>query len=146
MKKRSDRLGRVKRLADCEERNHCRAMGNAQRTLESQLERLEELQNYRRDYSGRQPRGGSISSTQWADYQNFLYRLDEAVAAQSQLVMDGRQSRDAHRQRWMVKRQKVESLQRVVERSRDAEFRHGERVSQKIQDELPATADPFRRR
>jgi flagellar FliJ protein len=146
MKKKSERLGRVQRLVTTQEQQYCRAMGNAQRTLEQHQQRLDELKAYREDYAGRRPPGGVVSSAQWADYQHFLQRLDTAVQSQTQVVMDGRQSRDVHRQRWMVKRQKVESLQRIVDRFRDSESRHNERLGQKAQDDLPAMDDPFRRR
>lgn len=146
MKNRADRMQRVHNIAENEEREHCRAMGDAQRTLDEHQQRLHELRQYRTEYASRQPAGGSISSARWADYQNFLSRLDEAVDAQSQLVRQVQQNRDAHKQRWMAKRQKMESLQRVVERYRSDETRARERQQQKIMDDLPRSAGAFRRR
>ncbi len=148
MAKRSDRIQRVHGIAENEERDYCRAMGDAQRALDEQQQRLTELHQYRDEYAARQPKGmrGSVSSVQWADYQNFLRRLDDAVHAQSQLVDDGKQNRDAHRQRWMIKRQKMESLQRVVERYRSDEVRADEREQQKVQDDLPTRTELFARR
>lgn len=148
MKKRSDRIQRVQDIAENEERGYSRALGEAQRQLDEQQKRLQELRQYRSEYASRQPRGkgGAISSVQWADYQNFLRRLDDAVHAQAQLVADGKRNRDAHRQRWMKKRQKTESLQRVVDRYRSDELRADERAEQKIQDDLPLQPNQFARR
>jgi flagellar protein FliJ len=148
MKKRSTRMQRVQDIAENEERGYSRALGKAQRQLDEQQKRLEELRQYRSEYAARQPKGqrGGISSVQWADYQNFLRRLDDAVHAQAELVADGKRNRDAHRQRWMKKRQKTESLQRVVDRFRGDELRADERTEQKIQDDLPPQPNLFARR
>lgn len=148
MAKRSDRMQRVQGIAENEERKYCRAMGDAQRTLDEQQQRLADLRQYRDEYAARQPKAvsGAVSSVQWADFQNFLRRLDDAVHAQSQLVDGGKQNRDLHRQRWMIKRQKMESLQRVVDRYRSDEIRADEREQQKVQDDLPTRVELFARR
>ncbi|MEQ8206728.1 MAG: flagellar export protein FliJ [Woeseia sp.] len=147
MKDKADRIQRVQHLAETEERNFCRAMGEAQRLFGDNEKRLQELQEYRREYANRRPNGGNgtISSVQWTDYQNFLQRLDEAVRAQQELVLNSKQNRDAHRKRWMLKRQKMESLQRVVDRYRTDAVREGERQEQKVQDDLPTRAHLFSR-
>ncbi|ANO51050.1 flagellar export protein FliJ [Woeseia oceani] len=147
MNDKADRIQRVQHLAETEERKFCRAMGEAQRLLGDNEKRLQELQEYRREYASRRPNGvkGTISSVQWADYQNFLHRLDEAVRAQQELVMNSKQNRDAHRKRWMLKRQKMESLQKVVDRYRTDAVREDERQEQKVQDDLPARAHLFSR-
>jgi flagellar protein FliJ len=135
MKRRSDRMHRVYLLAGIEEKQQCRAMGQSQRSLDHELERLEELKAYRVSY-GTQGRQGRFNSMQWKDYQNFLQRLDQAVAIQTQVVLDGKQKRDAHRSRWMTKRRKVESLERVVDRFASEETEQQERTRQKAADEL----------
>lgn len=148
MNKRSDRLKRVQTIAASEERDYCRAMAEAQRTLNEHLQQLEDLRSYRHDYlSQRNPGqpGDTISSAQYTDYQNFLRRLDDAVHAQAEAVRTNEQNRDAHRARWVVKRQKVESLKRIVDRCEADELLQGERLEQKIQDDMPRQADPFRR-
>ena len=147
MKHRTDRIQRVQQLAETEERNYCRAMGEAQRIASEHEQRLRELQNYRQEYAGRRPHGGNgtISGVQWTDYQNFLQRLDDAVRAQLQLVESSKRNRDTHRQRWMIKRQKMESLQRVVDRYRSDAVREGERKEQKTLDDLPLRAQLFSR-
>lgn len=147
MKQRTDRIQRVQQLAETEERNCCRAMGEAQRIASDHEQRLRELQNYRREYASRRPRGGNgtISGVQWTDYQNFLQRLDEAVRAQRQLVESSTKNRDTHRRRWMVKRQKMESLQRVADRYRSDALRDAERKEQKTLDDLPAQTRLFSR-
>lgn len=145
MKKKSTRIARVHGLAESEEKSSCRAMGDAQRRLDEQLERLSELRAYRHEYASRRPKNGIVNSAQWADYQNFLSRLDDAVHAQTELVAEGERNRDAHRQQWQGKRMKMKSLQRVVERHRDDEHREAEKELQRTQDDLQAMPRPFNR-
>jgi flagellar FliJ protein len=122
-------------LAETDEKQQCRAMGTSQRNLDNELDRLAELKAYRQSY-GEQCRERQYNSMQWKDYQNFLQRLDQAVAIQTQVVMDGKMKRDAHRSRWMTKRRKVESLERVVDRFRLKDAESDERTQQKAADEL----------
>lgn len=146
-KKRSRRIKRVQSLAQTEERSHCRAMGEAQRALVERERQLAELKAYRQDYArGRNPGqpGSTISSARYADYQNFLRRLDDAVHAQAEAVRSTQLDRDAHRERWLVKRRKMESLQRVAERCQADETQELEKLRQKQQDDLPVRPDPFR--
>ncbi|MGB5581689.1 MAG: flagellar export protein FliJ [Woeseia sp.] len=148
MKKRSDRLKRVQSIAETEEREYCRAMGEAQRRLNEHQTQLEELKNYRQDYAKqRNPgKGGRvISSAQYADYQNFLQRLDAAVRAQADAVRTTEENRDAHRARWMVKRRKMDSMKRIVEEAELDETQKLKQLEQKIQDDMPRRPDPFRR-
>lgn len=137
MKRRTERMHKVFRLAETEEKQQCRAMGSSQRSLDDEMQRLAELKAYRQSY-GAQCRNGAYNSMQWKDYQSFLERLDQAVAIQTQVVMDGRQKRDAHRSRWMTKRRKAESLERVVDRFRQQDARTDERSEQKTADDLAA--------
>ena len=143
MKRRTARMHKVFLLAETEEQQQCRAMGSSQRSLDDEINRLAELKAYRQSY-GVRCREGAYNSMQWKDYQSFLQRLDEAVAIQTQVVMDGRQKRDAHRSRWMTKRRKAESLERVVDRFRQQDMRSEERGEQKTSDELAGNRNLFR--
>ncbi len=112
-------------------------MGKSQEELENAMSRLEELTTYRLGYGEAQNQGDSYSAIRWHDYQNFLARLDQAVKAQQQFVLDGEQNLDAHRHRWELKRQRLNALARVLERYREAEDFQAERALQKVLDDLP---------
>lgn len=143
MKKRSKRIGKVVDIAESEERQQCRAVGKSQRNLDDEVNRLEELKAYRQSYMQRPAPHNGISKIRWQDYQLFLRRLDQAVSAQEQLVKDGERNRDAHRRRWMVKKQRLDSLERVVERYRKADDAEIERELQRTMDELPTSKGRF---
>ncbi len=141
--KRSERMKIVQSVAENEERLECRAMGESQRKLEDDLERLEELKAYRHSYSSKGTLRKGVRALQWQDYHKFLNRLDQAVAAQEHVVREGKSQREAHRNRWMMKRQRLKSLSRIVDRYKNAEFHETERQLRKLQDSLPIRPGPY---
>lgn len=143
MKTRSNRMKKIVALAEMEERRECIEMGKSQQELDQAVNRLEELTTYRLSYGVAPRAGDSFSAVRWHDYQNFLSRLDQAVTTQKQFVLDGEQNVDAHRHRWMAKRQRLQSLERVLERYRSAEVSQAERALQKTLDDLPGQGNIF---
>ena len=141
MRNRSKRLRKIVALAEMEERRCSTEMGKSQQDLNSAVSRLEELTTYRQAYHASPTEGNSFSAIRWQDYQNFLGRLDQAVSAQRQFVLDSEQHLDAHRQRWKLKRQRLKSLEQVLERYRTAELTLVERALQKALDDLPLRDD-----
>lgn len=139
-KKRSTRMQRLVGLARIEERRECQEMGRLQRSLDDDKRRLNELESYRKEYSRRFEGAGQVAPARWQDYQNFLQRIDHAMTDQKQQIQIGRQARDAHRARWLVKRQKLESIERVVERFQKGEDAIAERQLEKSLDDLYSTA------
>lgn len=141
MKNRSGRLKKIVSLAAADERRESVALGQSQRALDEALDRLHALEGYRHDYAASRDIGGEVSAVRWADYQTFLGRLDEAVKAQRQLILEGEQSVDAHRQRWMTRRQRLDSLSRVLERYSRDERAEAERRTQRTLDDRPRPRD-----
>ncbi len=99
-------------------------MGESQKNLEDKIGRLEELNTYRQLYAAKGKLKTGLHALQWQDYQKFLKRLDQAVAVQEQVVCDGQTRREEHRQRWMVKRQRLESLSAVFGRYSRQHWNH----------------------
>lgn len=136
-------MERIFVVAKSEERKKCQDMGRAQHLLDAEVNRLGELQSYRQNYEKRSALGPGTQPSHWADYQNFLCRLSDAVTEQKRNVLTGEQNRDLHRRRWMAKRQRLDSLQRVVERYRKTEVQEAEHKLQKSLDDLPHTRSGF---
>lgn len=143
MKHRSQRLSRIVALARSEEQRHGAALGRSRSKYDAQMQRLGELNAYKYGYQQRAQKLSGANSAHWQDYQNFLRRMDLAVKSQQQIVQDAELSLQQHRQRWMQKRQRLDSLQRVLESYRDAEELHAERQRQRVLDDLPAVANPY---
>jgi len=130
-------------LAEMEERRVRIDMGKSQQELTDAVSRLEELTTYRLTYGTAPRMGESFNAYRWHDHQNFLARLDQAVSVQKKFVLDGEQNVDAHRLRWMVKRQRLNSLEQVLERYHRVEGTQIERALQKTLDDLPQPKERF---
>lgn len=136
MKARSRRLRKVLTITENEERRSGSEAARSRVQLEEQRQKLGELNAYRHDYAARSNGLQDIASVHWKDYQGFLQRLDAAVRSQQQLVRDCEQQFEAHRRRWMLKRQRLDSLERVLERFEKQEQQLAGRREQRIADEL----------
>ena len=136
-------MRKIVSLAAAAERRESLAVGRSQQELNALVQRLDELNAYRREYASRPMPDGTVSALRWHDYQTFLARLDHAVKAQQQLILDRERNVDAHRRRWLVKRRRLDSLERVLDRYRDEERIAAERRRQKALDDRAAAEGPF---
>ncbi len=137
MKQRSRKIGKVTALAASEERRFGEQAGRSQRELNEQQNRLGELNAYRHTYASNPPSRDGVSAAHWQDYQNFLSRLDTAIRAQQQIVQTCEQNLATHRQRWLAKRRKRESLERVMDKYKAQEVAYADKLEQKMLDDLP---------
>lgn len=135
MKKRSHKIDKVLKLAASEERRYAEATGASQRRLDEQLARLGELSAYRHNYSRDASSSRATSAAQLKDYQSFLDRLDQAVAAQRQIIRECEQTLERHRRHWQVKKSRLDSLEKVRERYLKDEARAEDRRVQRIADD-----------
>ena len=142
MKKRSKKLDRIVSLANSEERRWAERAGQSRQELDEQRERLGELNAYRHNYA-QQKATGDVSSAHLKDYKQFLQRLDTAVSAQKQIIQDSERNYETVRQHWMVKRQRRESLERVLEKHLQSEAAWEDRLEQKKLDDLPPPAPSY---
>lgn len=136
-------MERIFVVAKSEERQKCQEMGRAQLLLDAEISRLHELQSYRQNYEKKKALGSDTRPAHWADYQNFLSRLSSAVVEQQQHVLTGKENRDLHRKQWMAKRQRLDSLRRVVDRYRKTENHEAEKKLQKSLDDRPHSKNVF---
>ena len=138
MKKRTRKIDKIVALEASEEQRLGQEAGRSRQRLDEQLARLGELNAYRHNYANKSPSGSSVSSAQWQDYKNFLQRLDGAVQAQRQIVNDCEQNLETHRQRWLAKRRRLESLERVLDKYQQQDRAYEDRLEQKALDDLPS--------
>lgn len=143
MKKRSRKIRKIVSIASAEESRAGAAAGRSRKKLEENVSKLGELNAFRHDYAALSKSMSGVGAAQWKDYRSFLARLDEAVKSQQQIVHDSENNLDAHRRRWAAKRQRLESLQRVLDTYRNLETRHAERLQQRALDDLPKAGPIF---
>lgn len=141
--KRSDRIKAIRSVAEHEERQLSKRLGAAQQDLATAKQKLADLDAYRREYRATTVVKSGAPAAAWQEHNRFLQRLDRAVAAQQAVVRDGEARREKHRQQWMVKRQRLESLSRAVERFGEAERVVEGRREQRELDEAASVQNAF---
>jgi flagellar FliJ protein len=141
--KRAERIRNLYSLAQHEERQHSRAFAVAQQKVRDDLKRLEELSKYRREYRQSLPSRSGSSSMHWQEHHKFLQRLDQAVSAQHAVLRDAREHREAQRKRWLVKRQRLDSLGKVLERHERTERQSEDRREQRELDAISPRSGSF---
>lgn len=103
-------------------------------------EKLAMLQQYRDEYASRfrQAAQRGVSPREWNNYQVFLDRLDEAIAAQTKAVAQQAQNTAAGQVHWQQQQKKLKAIDTLSERHFLNEETRQQRREQKIQDELAA--------
>lgn len=144
MADRADKLQKIVALAKAAERRSGEQTGQSQAKLNDYVDKLGELNAYRHNYAHAKRGGGELHSVHWKDYQNFLQRLDTAVRTQQQAVRDCEESVELHRRQWMAKRQRLESLERVMERYQEEDRVQAERVEQRAVDDLYSMSKAYK--
>ncbi len=135
--KRSQRLEPVVRVAENREQQAARSLGDSQLALNQAQQRLDELENYRKEYIQRFHTTGAtgMSAVQMGDYRLFLSNLSRAIEQQIGLVKQAAVTVEQQRQQWFSRRGKVKMLGNVVSRFQTEEQRVADRKEQLEQDE-----------
>ena len=100
--------------------------------------KLAMLQQYRDEYATRfrQAAQNGLSPREWHNYQEFLNRLDEAIAAQSQTVTQQARNTANGQVHWQQQRKKLKAFDTLSERHQARENAREQRQDQKVQDEF----------
>jgi flagellar FliJ protein len=100
--------------------------------------KFEMLQQYRDEYACRfrQAAENGISQREWHNYQEFLNRLDEAIASQGQTVSQQEQNTKAGQAHWQQQRVKLKAFDTLSQRHETNELKLEVKREQKIQDEF----------
>ncbi len=135
---RAARLVPVVDMAEREEREAARAMGQMQGQLDKAAGQLRELERYRADYQQQWIDAGSKGvSGQWLiNYQRFLGQLEAAIAQQLQSVTWHKQNFDKAREQWQQRYARLEGLRKLVQRYLEEARMAEDRREQKLLDEL----------
>lgn len=98
------------------------------------------LDQYREEYEARfrQAAQDGLSRDEWANYQTFLGRLDEAIAQQRTLVEASKQRTVDGQREWLDKRNRVKAFDTLSQRHKANEVRSEAKTAQRDQDEHAA--------
>lgn len=138
MPSKAERLAPVVDMAEREEREAVKRLGQGQQQLGQAQVRLDELERYYADYQQQWMNEGSRGvSGQWLmNYQRFLSQLETAIGQQRRSVAWHQDNLDKLRQHWQQKHARVEGLRKLVERHlREARIAADKR-EQKLLDEF----------
>ncbi|MBK6972619.1 MAG: flagellar export protein FliJ [Sterolibacteriaceae bacterium] len=102
--------------------------------------KLELLQQYRADYQGRfvaHARSG-MRPEEWANYQSFLAKLDEAIEHQSRICQLAQNRTVAGQKSFVEQRNRHKAFDTLAQRHESEEVRRATRQEQKSADEHAA--------
>ncbi len=140
----SARLQPVKRVADTRERDAAREFGDAQRLLQAQHDKLDQLKEYHREYVGRfhEAARGGISASRMMEFRSFISRLEQAISQQEDELVRARENNDRARAAWQQKQSRSKALGKAVERHQAHERRQADKKEQAEQDERSQHVQP----
>jgi flagellar protein FliJ len=134
---RSKRMQPVARVANDRQQNAARQVGERQRELEAQLNRLDELSNYRSEYARRFDEGTeSMTGMNVRDYRLFLSRLNQAIEEQARRVEQARRELERSHGNWSATRVHSDAIHKVMDRFQKEEQRQEARREQVREDEF----------
>src|SRR6218665_2275943 len=115
---RATRLAPVVDMAEREEREAARNLGQCQTLLNQAETKLANLHRYLGDYQQQWINEGSKGvSGQWLmNYQRFLAQLETAINQQNQAVAWNRGNLDKAREAWQQRYARLEGLRKLVQR------------------------------
>ncbi len=131
---RSKRMQPVVHVTANRERDAAQRLGECQQRVQAAEKRLQELIQYREEYTQQFASGGSLNTARLQDYRIFLQRLNQAVDQQIQQLQLVEQECAGLRQRWLDLHMRVQALDKVVERYRGEERSDQDKREQKESD------------
>lgn len=136
---RSEKLQPVSRIRKQQERNAGRLHGECIRQAEQQKQQLDDLINYRDQYSETFQLAGEsgLSAIQLLEYRLFINRLDDAILQQKQHVINGETKCEASQKEWVEKRNSRKMIEKVVESRQLTEYKQKEMREQKELEDRP---------
>ncbi|GLK91585.1 flagellar export protein FliJ [Pseudomonas turukhanskensis] len=135
---RASRLAPVVDMAEREERDAARNLGQCQTQVNQAEGKLQDLHRYLGDYQQQWiTEGKNGVSGQWMmNYQRFLSQLETAIKQQNQSVEWHRNNLHQARELWQQKYARLEGLRKLVQKYMDEARVAADKREQKLLDEL----------
>jgi flagellar export protein FliJ len=119
---KSKRFEPIQVIASTSAKELSRAMAEAGRKVADLELKLQQLQNYRDEYTRNSAHSGaSMDAVKLQNYRSFLDRLGEAMRQHGKSLEHARADYEKKRAAWSDKRIEAESLGRAVEKFRQEE-------------------------
>lgn len=130
------------RLADDKTEAAAKAMAAAQKLLEQARLKCTQLDGYIGEYRRQRVvrAAGGLSAAQWIDYQQFLERLNDALALQKDEVSQREIEVERLRARWLAERQRLKAFETLHQQEQARALQKQAKIEQKLSDELAGRA------
>lgn len=114
-----------------------RQLGQLLASARADEQKLELLNNYRKEYQERFLAAAQegMGPEAWRNYQSFLGKLDDAVEHQTRILTQAKARSAAGQQAWMAERTKVQAYDKLHQRAVARETSRETRQEQKAADE-----------
>lgn len=147
MATKSRRFQPVVHYAQSKEDEAARRLGDSQKNLLDQQQKLQGLETYLQEYSANLTQVGQIgmSAGQVQSYHAFLTKLREAIKQQLRLVEIAESDLDVKRKAWFLANGRTKTFSSVMERYLSEEAREALRKEQKSLDEFAQRSGQRRR-
>lgn len=143
-RRKSERFRILQKLADQYENMAARHLGVSSKNLQEQQQRLQELKNFRNEYTSQfyQTGAGGMSGSSLQSFQSFIHQLDTAIAQQARAVESARFDRIQKQQMFEDKHRTRRVYDKTIERFEKKEDAEQLRREQHEQDDRTTVKKP----
>lgn len=139
--KRSDRIKSLMQLAEKQEQQAVRDLGQARQLMETHQAKLNELREYRDEYLRQFHHSGEqgISGLQLQQFRAFMQQLDQAIDNQCQVVEQLAEQCRQQTDHWQQRYQQTRILDKTRDKFARQERYQADRQEQRENDDRAAT-------
>ena len=129
-------------LAEHHNESAIRKLGQLNQLQQNAQQKLETLLEFRRDYQAQMQRGvqEGMSPVELRNFQQFIYKLDEAIAQQRMQLKKNQASTQLGRDEFNATQRKLKSLDTLRQRHVETQKKIAEKIEQKMLDEHTSQA------
>lgn len=123
------------------------AYQKAQKKLFEQRKQLQNLQQYRRDYTSLLTSKGSkgLSIAELSKYQQFIVQIDQGITKQQEGIVKFEYDVHAHKKMWMESQVECKAMAMLLEKKAQQKAKLADRKEQQLLDEF-ATFQYFQKK
>ncbi len=116
MKKPSQRMQTLVKLAQINKDQAAKSVAQARQVVGFEQQRLDELVSYHRDYEQATPAVGAQQAKVLANYHQFVQRLSLAIAGQLQTMVKVEDELAQQQQQWLACQHRCQSLEKLQQK------------------------------
>ena len=135
-KKKSERMGTLKKLALWRERDAATAVGDQQGRLQLEQQQLRDLQSYYQDYLSTIDQQKDLDPIALINYRNFCHQLSQTINQGHRKIKSLESKLEQLKNEWLLRRNKRQVLEELILRCEKEESQWLEGELQKEIDDM----------